>query len=110
MELWSFNKEGYVREVVIVQVMSENCNCIIHLVDFNEPPTVANMFNRACSWTCTNETCGGSTVLPDEMLEVDDVVVVVIALTPVPIVAPGPVVVVVGNDVETAVDMVDVTV
>ena len=43
-------------------------------------------------------------------MEVDDVVVVVIALTPVPIVAPGPVVVVVGNDVETAVDMVDVTV
>ena len=43
-------------------------------------------------------------------MEVDNVVVVVIALTPVPIVAPGPVVVVVGNDVETAVDMVDVTV
>ncbi|VDH89535.1 Hypothetical predicted protein [Mytilus galloprovincialis] len=51
------NKEVYVREVRIVEVMSERCDCIIHLVDFNEPPTVANMFNRECSWTCTNETC-----------------------------------------------------
>ncbi|XP_052084509.1 uncharacterized protein LOC127721739 [Mytilus californianus] len=59
------NKEVYVREVMIVEVMSENCDCIIHLVDFNEPPTVANMFNRECSWTCTNETC-----VPDNILEV----------------------------------------
>ncbi|XP_063436428.1 mucin-2-like [Mytilus trossulus] len=41
----------------IAIVMSENCDCIIHLVDFNEPPTVANMFNRECSWRCKNETC-----------------------------------------------------
>ncbi|CAG2242146.1 unnamed protein product [Mytilus edulis] len=51
------NKEVYVREVRIVEVMSESCDCIIHLVDFNEPPTVTNMFDRECSWTCTNETC-----------------------------------------------------
>ncbi|XP_063436407.1 uncharacterized protein LOC134717843 [Mytilus trossulus] len=59
------NKEDYVREVRIVEVMSESCDCMIHLVDFNEPPTVANMFNRECSWTCTNETC-----VPDNILEV----------------------------------------
>ncbi|CAG2220294.1 unnamed protein product [Mytilus edulis] len=45
--------------------MSESCDCIIHLVDFNEPPTVANMFNRECSWRCKNETC-----VPDNILEV----------------------------------------
>ncbi|XP_071143936.1 uncharacterized protein [Mytilus edulis] len=59
------NKEVYVREVRIVEVMSESCDCIIHLVDFNEPPTVTNMFDRECSWTCTNETC-----VPDNILEV----------------------------------------
>ncbi|VDI65516.1 Hypothetical predicted protein [Mytilus galloprovincialis] len=59
------NKEVYVREVRIVEVMSESCNCIIHLVDFNEPPTVTNMFDRECSWTCTNETC-----VPGNILEV----------------------------------------
>ncbi|VDH93800.1 Hypothetical predicted protein [Mytilus galloprovincialis] len=53
---------------------------------------------------------GGCTVLPDEIVEVDDVVVVVIAPAPVPIVGPDPVFVVVGNDVDVAVEMVDVTV
>ncbi|VDI45065.1 Hypothetical predicted protein [Mytilus galloprovincialis] len=58
------NKEVYVREVRIVEVMSESCDCIIHLVDFNEPPTVTNMFDRECSWTCTNETCDHTEAWP----------------------------------------------
>lgn len=44
--------------VMLVELVSETCDCKIHILNDQDPPIITNILDRTCVWRCTNTTCG----------------------------------------------------